>query len=135
MTDASASTLTFAAKLNRLFNVCRSREQPEQSAAEVARSVSQIIGRTISASQISALRQETAAPEHDIVRGLATHFGVSAEYLAATGAHAEHVDKQLRLLAAARDAGVKRLTLRGSRAIDALGNIVGGDRLTCHESR
>lgn len=134
MIDTSDPALTFAAKLNRLFNVCRSRDQLEQSAEEVARSVSHIIGRPVTGSQISALRDESVTtPEHDIVRGLATHFGVSAEYLTSTGAHAEHVDKQLRLLAAARDAGVKRLTLRGGRAIDVLGNIVCDDQLTKRE--
>ncbi|VBA59714.1 hypothetical protein [Mycobacterium attenuatum] len=131
MTDISDPTLTFAVKLDRLFNVCRSRDQPEQSAEEVARSVSHIIGRSVTGSQISALRHESApTPEQDIARGLATHFGVSAEYLTSAGAHAEHVDKQLRLLAAARDAGVKRLSLRGEPAIDTLGNIVCDDQLS-----
>src|SRR5262245_18932234 len=125
MTDTIGSTLTFATKLDRLFNVCRSRDQPEQPAEEVAASVSHIIGRRVTGSQISALRHQNATtPAHDIMRGLAAHFDVSAEYLTSTGAQAEDVDKQLRLLAAARDAGVKRLTLRGGRAVDALGNIV-----------
>lgn len=130
MTDTSDPTLTFATKLDRLFNVCRPRDQPEQSAEEVAASVSHITGRFVTGSQISALRHESATtPANDIIRGLATHFGVSAEYLTSTGAHAEHVDKQLRLLVAARDAGVKRLTLRGDPAIDALGGIVCEDQL------
>lgn len=124
MTESRDNALTFAAKLGRLFDVCRSRGQPEQSTEEVARAVSQIIGRPITSNQICALRDEnSAAPDRDIVRGLVRHFGVPVDYLTSTGAHAEHVDKQLQLLAAARDAGIKWLALRGNPTIDGLTNM------------
>ncbi|ALL56297.1 hypothetical protein MHAE_15354 [Mycobacterium haemophilum DSM 44634] len=125
MIGSSDSALTFPAKLNRLFDVYRSRDQAEQSADDVARSVSQIIGRPVSGNQIHALRHDGATiPDADIIRGLITHFGVPADYLASTGPQAEHLDKQLRLLAAARDAGVKRLALRGGVAIDDLDSML-----------
>lgn len=62
----NSSALTFAAKPDRLFDVCRSRGQSEQSVEEVARSVSQIIGRPIAGSQICALRYEVSTiPDPD----------------------------------------------------------------------
>jgi hypothetical protein len=120
MTDTT-NNLTLAAKINRLFYVYRSRNEAEQSVDAVATSVSEIIGRPVSAAQISALRaHDTTAPEPDVIRGLISHFGIPGEYLTTMGARAEHLDKQLRLLAAARDAGVKQLALRGGAAIQAL---------------
>lgn len=116
MTDI-AGDLTLATKINRLFYVYRSRNDAEQSVDAVATSVSAIIGRPISATQISALRTaDTTAAEPDVIRGLISHFGVPCEYLTTTGPRAEHFDRQLRLLAAARDAGVRQLALRGVTA-------------------
>jgi hypothetical protein len=113
--------LTLAEKINRLFYVYRSRNASEQSVDAVATSVSNIIGRPVSAAQISALRaHDTAVAEPDVIRGLISHFGIPGEYLTTMGPRAEHLDSQLRLLAAARDAGVKQLALRGVAASDAL---------------
>ncbi|MGC2654977.1 MAG: hypothetical protein WA317_15600 [Mycobacterium sp.] len=122
MTNTTANAhLTLAAKINRLFYVYRSRNESEQSVAAVATSVSEIIGRPVSAAQINALRAHDATvPEPDVIRGLISHFGIPSEYLTTMGARAEHVDKQLRLLAAARDAGVRQLALRGGAATEAL---------------
>lgn len=120
MTDTT-DDLTLAAKINRLFYVYRSRNESEQSVDSVATSVSEIIGRPVSGAQISALRaDDTADPEPDVIRGLISHFGIPGEYLTTMGSRAEHLDKQLRLLAAARDAGVKQLALRGGAATEAL---------------
>lgn len=120
MTDTT-KVLTLAEKVNRLFYVCRSRNASEQSVDAVATSVSEIIGRQVSAAQISALRaRDTTVAEPDLIRGLICHFGIPGEYLTTRGPRAEHVDRQLRLLAAARDAGVTQLALRGIAADEAL---------------
>lgn len=117
----TTNDLTLGAKINRLFYVYRSRNDSEQSVDAVATSVSEIIGRPVSAAQISALREQDAtAAEPDVIRGLISHFGVPGEYLTTVGPRAERLDKQLQLLAAARDAGVKQLALRGVAADEAL---------------
>jgi hypothetical protein len=88
-------------------------------------SVSEIIGRPVSAAQISALRVcETTIAEPDVIRGLIRHFGIPGEYLTTMGPRAQNLDKQLQLLAAARDAGVKQLALRGGAATGALDEIL-----------
>jgi hypothetical protein len=115
MTDSSAD-LTFAAKLNRLFAVCHARDAPELPAQHVADGVSRLIGRRITVDQIDALRSGTARTmDSALIDALAEYFSVPREYLATSGAHARDLDDQLRLLAAARDAGVRHLALRGSR--------------------
>lgn len=125
MTATNDVALTLAAKINRLFDVYRSRDESEQPADAVAKSVSSILGRPVAGAQISALRIEsTAAPDPDILHGLVRHFGIPSEYLTTSGPRAEQVDKQLRLLAAARDAGVKRLALRGGAANDAADEVL-----------
>jgi hypothetical protein len=126
MTEVSSDgDLTLAVKINRLFQVYRSRKESEQSVEIVARSVSRIIGRTIAAEQINALRLGSAASiDSDVLAGLVEHFGVPTGYLTTTGAEAIHLDTQLRLLAAARDAGVKRLALRGGGSIEAVAKLL-----------
>lgn len=117
----ATNELTLAEKVNRLFYVYRPRNASEQSVDAVAMSVSKIIGRPVSADQISALRAHaTAVAEPDVIRGLICHFGVPVEYLTTKGPRAEYLDKQLRLLGAARDAGIKQLALRGVAADEAL---------------
>jgi len=125
MTATNDAALTLAAKINRLFDVYRSRDESEQPVDAVAESVSAILGREVSGAQIGALRIEsTAQPDPAILHGLVSHFGIPGEYLTTSGPRAEHVDKQLRLLAAARDAGVKRLALRGGAATDAADEVL-----------
>ncbi|OBF55329.1 hypothetical protein A5787_03295 [Mycobacterium sp. 852002-50816_SCH5313054-b] len=117
----TTNDLTLGAKINRLFYVCRSRNDSEQSVDTVATAVSEIIGRPVSAAQINALRNhDTTVAEPDLIRGLISHFGIPGEYLTTMGPRAERLDKQLQLLAAARDAGVKQLALRGVAAEEAL---------------
>jgi hypothetical protein len=101
-------------RLNRLFHVYRSRHEAEQSTESVAISVSRLIGRTVSASEISALRTPASDPAPpDLIKGLVTHFGVPEYYLLEDGPRTIELDRQLCLLAAARDAGVRWLALRG----------------------
>lgn len=122
MTDKQTEdTLTLSAKVNRLFDAFRARHEPEQTEEAVAQSVSHLLGRTVVASEIAALRRGgngEVAP--DLLGGLVRHFGVPHAYLATSGSRADSLDKQLQLLVAARDAGVERLALRGMDLEDAL---------------
>lgn len=112
--DHAHGPLTLSAKVNRLFELYRSRDESEQSEVAVAGSVSRILGRAVSPDEIAALRVDGVdAADPGIVDGLIRHFGVPEAYLTTSGAHADNLDKQLQLLVAARDAGVKRLALRG----------------------
>ncbi|MGA9374257.1 MAG: hypothetical protein WBV64_04375 [Mycobacterium sp.] len=112
--DGADTALTLASKVNRLFELYRTRDEPEQSEVVVARSVSRILGRAVAATEIADLRIEGSDDaDPALVKGLVRHFGVPEAYLTTSGAHANNLDKQLRLLVAARDAGVKRLALRG----------------------
>ena len=117
--------LTLASRINRLFDVFRRRQEPEQSVETVARSVSNLIDRYVSADDISKLRSEpTLAVDPDVLVGLARHFGVPVEYLTAPNQRGHDLDTQLQLLAAARDAGVKHLALRGGVEHDAVDQLV-----------
>lgn len=114
MSDGISSELTLASKINRLFDLCRSREDPEQSVAAVAMAVSRILHRTVPPQEIANMRVEGSDSfDQSIVEALASHFGVPQDYLATDGTYTRNVDRQLQLLIAARDAGVKRLALRG----------------------
>ena len=113
------------ARLAPSLETARSAAASEQSVEAVAESVSAILGRPVSGAQIGALRIEsTAQPDPAILHGLVSHFGIPSEYLTTSGPRADDVDKQLRLLAAARDAGVKRLALRGGAATDAADEVL-----------
>lgn len=114
MTKPTDRVLTLATKVNRLFEVYRARHETEQTEDEVAKSISSIIGRSVTACQVRALRLGTnGPPDPGLIDGLVQHFSVPPEYLKTNGERAEQLDTQLRLLAATRDAGVKRLALRG----------------------
>ena len=121
MTKSTSKALTLGAKVNRLFDVYRGRHETEQTDDDVAKSISRIIGKPITNEQVRALRRDAdLAPDPELIDGLIKHFAAPPEYLKTNGARAEQLDTQLRLLAAARDAGVKRLALRGALDADAI---------------
>jgi hypothetical protein len=129
MTKSADNELTLATKVNRLFEVYRARHETEQTDHDVAMSISRIIGKPVSVDEVRALRRDAdTAPDPDLIDGLIVHFAVPPEYLKTAGTRAKQLDTQLRLLAAARDAGVKRLALRGAvldaGAIDVVLDIV-----------
>lgn len=103
-------------RVNRLFSTFHSRTEPEQDSADVARSVSAIVGKTILAEEIIALRTGSIRVGVDptVLQAIAQHFHVLPVYLTGTSDEARPVDRQLRLLSAARDAGVRHMALRGN---------------------
>uniref|UniRef100_UPI003F4976E3 hypothetical protein n=1 Tax=Nocardia suismassiliense TaxID=2077092 RepID=UPI003F4976E3 len=115
MTDDGA-VLPLSAKVDRLFAVFHTRTQPEQSNDDVARSISTILDREVEASELTALRNgagDGRGAEVNLLAALAAHFQVPLDYLTDSGSVAAAIDRELRLLAAARDAGVRHLALRG----------------------
>jgi hypothetical protein len=119
-TESGNRPLPLTTKINRLFDVYRSRGECEQSTAEVAASLSQLVDRVVSCDELAEIRTGALSPANDVLLGLSRHFGVPMEYLDTAGQRADDLDKQLRLLAAVRDAGVQQLALRGTSSPHAL---------------
>lgn len=113
-TENADFPLTISARINRLFDVCRGRAESPQTTAEVAVALSRLIGRAVSHDELDTVRAGSCPPSPELLVGLSRHFGVPVEYLDTTGQRVEELDKQLRLLAAVRDAGVQQLALRGA---------------------
>ncbi|MGY4102029.1 hypothetical protein ACW2Q0_21135 [Nocardia sp. R16R-3T] len=83
---------------------------------DVARSVSATLGKIVSAAEVDALRtgaHDDRPFDTETLTAIAQHFQVPAVYLNGDDAAAAAIDRELRLLAAARDAGVRHLALRG----------------------
>jgi hypothetical protein len=116
--ESSDPEPTLAARLDRLFETFHSRSEPEQTAAAVASSVGCILGVPVAATAITRLRTGHGAdpPDQRLLGGLARHFGVRADYLTGSGAEVTLLHNKLKLLADVRDAGMRRLALRGGAA-------------------
>jgi hypothetical protein len=116
MTDSDA--LPLSVRVNRLFTTFHSRSETEQTNVAVARSASSVLGRIVAGDELATIRSGAFDTEHAdtaLLEAVAQHFEVPALYLTATAANsvAAAIDRQLRLLAAARDAGLNGLALRG----------------------
>ncbi|WP_280385888.1 hypothetical protein [Nocardia wallacei] len=111
-------------RVNRLFSTLHARGEPEQNVEGVAVSVSAMLGRTVPSTAITALRSDPHAAvssDTELLEALARHFRVQVEYLTGPADEVVVIDRQLRLLAATRDAGVQHLDLRGDELdVDAL---------------
>jgi hypothetical protein len=112
-------------KVSRLFTTFHSRGEDEQTNDSVAGAVSARLGRTISGDHLEAIRSgefdnDGEGVGDDLLIALAEYFQVPPTYLTATGPDADAIDLQLRLLTAARDAGVRSLALRGGVDVSAL---------------
>lgn len=110
--------LLLSSKVNQLFLTFHTQAEAEQSEPSVARAVSTALGRIVPSSQIVAIRTGRYDVDLDGVDGalldaIATHFKVPPAYLTDTDVIAEAIDRELRLLAAARDVGVRSIALRG----------------------
>ncbi|WP_280489930.1 hypothetical protein [Nocardia carnea] len=110
--------LPLSARVDQLFDTFHSRAEPEQSMHDVADSVSNALGdRVITAEYIAELRAgkydgTTVAP--DLLTALARHFDVPPDYLLLDGHPAVgRLNQQMRLLVAARNAGIRHLEMRG----------------------
>jgi transcriptional regulator with XRE-family HTH domain len=104
--------MTLADKLDRLFKTVRPRDGGEFTFEEVAEGIRRRGGPTVSATYVWQLRKGLRDnPTKKHLEALADFFGVAPSYFFDDGA-AARIDRELQLLAALRDAGVRRLALR-----------------------
>ncbi len=117
------------ARVTQLFATFHGRGEPQQSDDHVAQAVSARLGRAVDSDQIAALRSgaDTDHTDPQLLVALAEHFQVPAAYLIGDDGAVITIDRELRLLAAARDAGVRRLELRGTK--------IGVEELIAHLER
>jgi ESX-1-secreted protein regulator len=107
------SNRTFAQKLDHLFRSIHPRNRGEYTYDEVAQAI-QETGETISGAYISMLRRGIRMnPTRRHIAALAQFFGVSPLYFFDED-EAAKIEADLDLLAALRDAGVRRIALRAS---------------------
>jgi transcriptional regulator with XRE-family HTH domain len=114
-----------AAKLDRLFTTMRPSPDREYTHDEVAQAISSTAeGPSISATYVWQLRtgrRDNPTKRH--LEALAAFFGVQPAYFF-DDARAGEIERQLALVAAMRDAGVRSVALRASglsqQSIDAL---------------
>jgi transcriptional regulator with XRE-family HTH domain len=104
--------MTLADKLDRLFRTVRPRDGGEFTFEEVAEGIRRRGGPTVSATYVWQLRKGLRDnPTKKHLEALADFFGVAPSYFFDDGA-AVRIDRELQLLAALRDAGVRQLALR-----------------------
>jgi transcriptional regulator with XRE-family HTH domain len=108
--DAPAVSV-IADRLNRLWAQHRPGNPP--SLQEVADAVNTGAGRRVVAPQyLSMLRRgQRTEPGFTILAALARYFGVTVDYFTDDEETARHTEQELRLLAALRDDGVRRIAL------------------------
>jgi transcriptional regulator with XRE-family HTH domain len=113
-----------AEKIELLFDTVRPPGRGPYTHDEVASAIARDGGPTISATYIWMLRKgQRDNPTKKHLEALARFFGVSPLYFFDDTA-APQVEEQLALIAALRDADVRRLTLRAARVSpESLGSI------------
>jgi len=105
---------SLADKINRLFEVMHPRGRGPLSNEEVAAEITAGGGATISASYLWLLRTgKRNNPTASHLEALARYFGVTPAYFFDEEV-AGDIERELDLLKAMRDAGVKHLALRAS---------------------
>ncbi len=119
---------TVADKLESLFRTVHPAEGSEYSLEDVARAIRDAGGPTISASYIWQLRKGIKDnPTKKHIEALAEFFGVSPAYFFDDEA-ADRIEAELAMLAAMRDAGVRRVALRTAglspRSLSAIESII-----------
>ncbi|MCX5042511.1 hypothetical protein OG921_04905 [Aldersonia sp. NBC_00410] len=114
MTTNDHGLPSVAERINRLFDAAHVRDAPEQSNEAVAQSISAILGSDLPVDVVTGLRRDDGA-ESDlrILHAIAKHFDVPARYLTGPDDEVHVLDRELRLLIAARNAGVRKIAMRG----------------------
>jgi transcriptional regulator with XRE-family HTH domain len=112
MSGDSTPKASFADRLDRLFREVHPPNRGPYAAREVAETIEQRTGVSISAGAIQALRTGTRTnPKQQTIQALADFFGVSPAYFFGEEQSAQsHAEVQLR--AAMRDAGVRQVAMR-----------------------
>lgn len=122
--EPTTGSAGLAAKLDRLFTTMRPSPDREYTHDEVAQAIGTGGGPTISATYVWQLRtgrRDNPTKRH--LEALAGFFGVAPAYFF-DDERAGEIERQLALVAAMRDAGVRSVALRASglsqQSIDAL---------------
>lgn len=122
--EPTTGPVTLAEKLDRLFTTMRPSADREYTHDEVAQAISVTGGPTISSTYVWQLRtgrRDNPTKRH--LEALASFFGVAPAYFF-DDERAGEIERQLALVAAMRDAGVRSVALRASglsqQSIDAL---------------
>ena len=105
---------SFSARLDHLFRTVHPAGRGEYSYREVARAIEDDHGTSISASYLNQLRtgvKDNPTKRH--IEALAAFFGVPPSYFFDAG-DAARIDKELDLLAALRDSGVRQIAMRAA---------------------
>lgn len=111
---ARSTALTLSEKLDALFRAVRPATGKEYSSEQVATSIREAGGPTISATYVWLLRRgERDNPTMHHLEALAGFFGVPPSYFFDDDRTAD-VQEQLALLALLRDLDVRRVALRAS---------------------
>ncbi|WP_329378152.1 helix-turn-helix domain-containing protein [Streptomyces sp. NBC_01716] len=111
MAEDSAKAV-LATKVDHLFSVVRPADGGEYTFDEVAEAIRAQGGPTISSTYLWQLRKGLRDnPTKRHLEALATFFGVPPAYFF-DDAEAEHINAQLALLSALRDAPVRQIALR-----------------------
>ncbi|MCX4097680.1 hypothetical protein [Nocardia sp. alder85J] len=100
--------LPLRTKLDRLFEFGRSRDEPERSTADVAGTVSQLLGRIVDPEIIDSARSgDLLDLPAEIADALADVFAVDAMYLRETGEEVTRYDLVLQVCILIRDRGLR----------------------------
>jgi transcriptional regulator with XRE-family HTH domain len=115
---------SLAARLERLFDTMRRRDERPISNAVAAKAITEKTGVSISAAYLWQLRSgKSTNPTVEPLRAIADFFGISASYLIESDVDPK-LEAQLELLQVLRDAGIRDLAMRASgltpEAIDSL---------------
>ncbi|MFD4369713.1 hypothetical protein [Rhodococcus sp. NPDC058521] len=106
------STTPLSVRVNRLFALAHEDGAPGPTTAEVAESLSQVVGRQVSAESVQALRDGVDPyGEPEILSALAACFHVPVQYLSDSDYH--DYDTLIRFKLAVREAGVNHMSMRG----------------------
>lgn len=111
-----AGQRTLAQKIDHLFRHVHPHDRGEYTHQEVADGIRRLGGPTISASYLWQLRRgDRDNPTMRHLEALAEFFGVPPAYFFEAGEEtAARIESELELLAALRDAGVRRIALRAA---------------------
>ena len=114
-TSERAMRRTLAEKLNHLFTTIHPRDRGEYSLQEVCDGIRELGGPRMTANYLWQLRNGLRDnPSKAHLEALGRFFGIDPKYFLDSDT-ADQIDRELELIVAMRDAGIRNLALRASR--------------------
>ncbi len=112
MTETAAQeAVPVHVRLDLLFKIWRMKDGSERSPESVASDVSTVLGRHVTAQEISGLREGTRTAARDTLEAIATVFPSSSSYLLDDSA-APNIHSQLSLIEEVLHGGITGMRLR-----------------------